>query len=144
MSQTTGFRTASGSVRSPGFGSRALSLRVGRHADGPVPFALLLVLALLAATLPGTRAPSSLGRSVSVIIRELPGAGSVPEQAVEAFGGDVERFMPIIGGFVAEVPAGAVPELRRLEGIQSVTLNSQVRLLGNIDGMDPTRTPARG
>jgi len=141
MSQTVGFRTATGSVRSPGFGSRALSLRVGRHADGPVAFALLLVLALLAATLSGTRAPSSLGRSVSVIIRELPGAGSVPEQAVEAFGGDVERFIPIIGGFVAEVPAAAVPELRRLDGIQSVTLNSQVRLLGNIDGMDPNKDP---
>ena len=141
MSQTAGFRTATGSVRSPGFGSRALSLRVGRHADGPVPFALLLVLALLAATLPGTRAPSSLGRSVSVIVRELPGAGSVPEQAVEAFGGDVERYIPIIGGFVAEVPAAAVPELRRLDGIQSVTLNSQVRLLGNIDGMDPNKDP---
>ena len=141
MSQTVDLRTASGSVRSPGFVSRALSLRVGRHADGPVPFALLLVLALLVATLPGTRASSSLGPSISVIVRELPGAGNVPEQAVQAFGGDVERYIPIIGGFVAEVPAAAVPELRRLDGIQSVTLNSQVRLLGNIDGMDPNKDP---
>jgi serine protease AprX len=118
-----------------------LSLGLERQADGPVPFALLLVLALLVATLPANRGSSSPDRSVSVIVRELPGAGNVPEQAVEAFGGDVERYIPIIGGFVAEVPAAAVSELRRLGGIQSVTLNSRVRLLGNIDGVDPNKDP---
>src|SRR6266498_2613733 len=141
MSQTSSIRTGSGSVRSLGSGSRVLSLGLERHADGPVQLALLLVLALLVATLPANRGSSGSDGSVSVIVRELPGAGSVPEQAVEAFGGDVERYIPIIGGFVAEVPAAAVPELRRLDGIQSVTLNSQVRLLGNIDGMDPNKDP---
>src|SRR6266498_3572922 len=141
MSQTSSIRTGSGSVRSLGSGSRVLSLGLERHADGPVPFALLLVLALLVATLPANRGSLSSDRSVSVIVRELPGAGSLPEHAVEAFGGDVERYIPIIGGFVAEVPAAAVPELRRLDGIHSVTLNSRVRLLGNIDGMDPNKDP---
>src|SRR6266508_2690291 len=141
MSQTSSIRTGSGSVRSLGSGSRVLSLGLERHADGPVQLALLLVLALLVATLPANRGSSGSDRSVSVIVRELPGAGSVPEQAVEAFGGDVERYIPIIGGFVAEVPAAAVPELRRLGGIQSVTLNSRVRLLGNIDGVDPNKDP---
>jgi serine protease AprX len=141
MSQTSSFRTGSGSVRSPGSGSRLLSLGLERHAAGAIPYALLLVLALLVATLPANRGSSSSDRSVSVIVRELPGAGSVPEQAVEAFGGVVGRYIPIIGGFVAEVPAAAVPELRRLGGIQSVTLNSRVRLLGNIDGMDPNKDP---
>jgi len=123
------------------FGSHALSLGVGRHATGAVPFAALLVLALLVATLPANRGSFSSDRLVSVIVRELPGEGSVPERAVEALGGDVERHISIIGGFVAEVPAAAVRELRRLDGIHSVTLNSRVRLLGNIDGVDPTKDP---
>ena len=60
---------------------------------------------------------------------------------MKAFGGDIERFIPIISGFVAEVPGAAVPELRQLDGIHSVTLNSRVQLLGNIDGVDPNREP---
>jgi len=128
-------------MRQTAFGSPALAVRMERHANGAAPFAFLLVLALLVAMLPAYPRPFGSDRPVSVIVRELPGAGSVPEHAVEAFGGDVERYIPIIGGFVAEVPAAAVPELRRLDGIQSVTLNSQVRLLGNIDGMDPNKDP---
>jgi serine protease AprX len=112
-----------------------------RHANGAVPFAFLLVLALLVAMLPAYPRPFGSDRPVSVIVRELPGAGSVPEHAVEAFGGVVERYIPIIDGFVAEVPAAAVPDLRRLDGIYSVTLNSRVRLLGSIDGIDPNKYP---
>jgi serine protease AprX len=124
-----------------GVGSPALSLGVGRRANGAVPFGLLLVLALLVATLPANRGSFSSDRSVSVIVRELSGEGSVPERAVEALGGVIEEHIPIIGGFVAEVPAAAVPELRRLDGVHSVTLNSRVRLLGNIDGIDPNKDP---
>ncbi|HEY6677499.1 MAG TPA: S8 family serine peptidase [Actinomycetota bacterium] len=128
-------------MRQTAFGSPALAVRMERHANGAVPFAFLLVLALLVAMLPAYPRPFGSDRPVSVIVRELPGAGSVPEHAVEAFGGVVERYIPIIDGFVAEVPAAAVPELRRLDGIHSVTLNSRVRLLGNIDGIDPNKDP---
>ena len=124
-----------------GVGSPALSLGVGRRRNGAGPFGLLLVLALLVATLPANRGSFSSDRSVSVIVRELSGEGSVPERAVEALGGVIEEHIPIIGGFVAEVPAAAVPELRRLDGVHSVTLNSRVRLLGNIDGIDPNKDP---
>ena len=128
-------------MRQTAFGSPALAVRMERHANGAVPFAFLLVLALLVAMLPAYPRPFGSDRPVSVIVRELPGAGSVPEHAVEAFGGVVERYIPIIDGFVAEVPAAAVPDLRRLDGIYSVTLNSRVRLLGNIDGIDPNKDP---
>jgi serine protease AprX len=128
-------------MRQTAFGSPALSMGMERPANGAVLFALLLVLALVVAMLPETPLPLSSDRTVSVIVRELPGEGSVPERAVEALGGDVERHIPIIDGFVAEVPATAVPELRRLDGIHSVTLNSRVRLLGNIDGLDPNKEP---
>jgi Subtilase family len=93
------------------------------------------------AILPANPGPFGSDRPVSVIVRELPGAGSVPEHAVEALGGEVEQHIPIIGGFVAEVPVAVVPELQRLDGIHSVTLNSRVRLLGSIDGIDPNRDP---
>jgi hypothetical protein len=126
-------------MRQTAFGSPALAVRMERHANGAVPFAFLLVLALLVAMLPAYPRPFGSDRPVSVIVRELPGAGSVPEHAVEAFGGVVERYIPIIDGFVAEVPAAAVPDLRRLDGIYSVTLNSAVRLLGSIDGIDPNK-----
>jgi serine protease AprX len=121
------------------FGSSAIALGMEHNANGAVPFAFLLVLALLVAMLPANPRPFSSDRPVSVIVRELPGESNVPERAVEALGGDVEQHIPIIDGFVAEVPAGAVPELRRLDGIHSVTLNSRVRLLGTIDGVDPTK-----
>jgi len=128
-------------MRQTAFGSPALAVRMERHANGAAPFAFLLVLALLVAMLPAYPRPFGSDRPVSVIVRELPGAGSVPEHAVEAFGGVVERYIPIIDGFVAEVPAAAVPDLRRLDGIYSVTLNSRVRLLGSIDGIDPNKDP---
>lgn len=124
-----------------GVGSPALSLGVRRHANETVPFGLLLVLALLVATLPANRGSFSSDRSVSVIVRELPGESSVPERAVEALGGVIEGHIPIIDGFVAEVPAAAVPELRRLDGVHSVTLNSRVRLLGTVDGVEPDKFP---
>jgi Subtilase family len=128
-------------VRQTAFGSPGLSIGIERRANVAVPFALLLVLALLVAILPANPGPFGSDRPVSVIVRELPGAGSVPEHAVEALGGEVEQHIPIIGGFVAEVPVAVVPELQRLDGIHSVTLNSRVRLLGNIDGIDPNRDP---
>jgi hypothetical protein len=128
-------------MRQTAFGSPALSIGIERRANVAVPFALLLVLALFVAILPANPGPFGSDRPVSVIVRELPGAGSVPEHAVEALGGEVEQHIPIIGGFVAEVPVAVVPELQRLDGIHSVTLNSRVRLLGSIDGIDPNRDP---
>jgi hypothetical protein len=128
-------------VRQTAFGSPALSVEMERRANSAVTFVLLLVVSLLVAMLPANSSPFGSDRPVSVIVRELPGESSVPERAVEALGGEVERHIPIIDGFVAEVPAAAVPELRRVDGIHSVTLNSRVRLLGTIDGIDPNKDP---
>jgi hypothetical protein len=128
-------------MRQTAFGSPSISIGMERRTSSAVPFVLLLVVSLLVAMLPANPRPFGSDQPVSVIVRELPGAGSVPERAVEAFGGEVERYIPIIGGFVAEVPAAAVSELRRLDGIHSVTLNSRVRLLGSIDGIDPNKDP---
>ena len=83
--------------------------------------------------------PGALEQTVSVIVRETTRAGLGPERAVAAFGGRVGRQIPIIGGFVADVPNHSLDALRRVTGVYSVTANAPVHLLGNIDGMDPTK-----
>ena len=75
-------------------------------------------------------------RPVSVIVRELPGAGSGPERLVFALGGEVGREIELIDGFVAELPRSALPRLERGAGIHSVTRNRRVRLLNALDGWE--------
>jgi serine protease AprX len=97
-----------------------------------------LVVAIVAGLVVRPSPPAVEG-NVSVIVRETTGAGVAPERAVEAAGGRVGRSIPIIDGFVADVPAGALPALEQVTGVYSITPNAPVQLLGNIDGMDPTK-----
>jgi hypothetical protein len=102
---------------------------------------LALAGALLAASLatPAAQqaASNGMGDLVSVIVREVQGAGAAPERFVEETGGDVGRQIGIIRGFEAQVPSGALDALRHEEGVYSVTPNAEVRLHGMIDGYDP-------
>jgi serine protease AprX len=104
--------------------------------------ALALVVAVITARglTPGT-SRSTVGGTVSVIVRELPGAGSGPERAVQELGGTVGREISIIGGFVADLPADAISVLTRVPGVFSITPNARVQLLGSVDGIDPTKYP---
>jgi serine protease AprX len=65
---------------------------------------------------------------LSVIVRELPGAGSAPEQAVSAVGGIVEEPLGIIDGFSATLPADRLAALRSVAGVRSVTEDAPVQL----------------
>src|SRR4051812_9721919 len=71
--------------------------------------------------------PSSADR-VSVIVRELDGAGNAPEHAVEGYGGEVGRKLDIINGFTAEVPADRLDALRSVPGVESVTEDAGLAL----------------
>ena len=104
--------------------------------------ALAFVVAVITALglTPGT-SRSTVGGTVSVIVRELPGAGSGPERAVQELGGTVGREISIIGGFVADLPADAISVLTRVPGVFSITPNARVQLLGSVDGIDPTKYP---
>jgi subtilisin family serine protease len=98
---------------------------------------LLLVLAGLAVAV-GMRAPAAPVEGVqrvSVIVRTQDGAGVASERLVQRVGGRVERRLPLIGGFVAMVPARAVERLRVTSGVVSVTLDRRVRL-SSLDGWD--------
>ncbi len=87
---------------------------------------------------PGMRTAMSEGmhEMLSVIVRELPGAGNGPEEAVEGLGGTVELPLGIIGGFSAEVPADRLHQLQVMEGIYSVTPDAEVEFSHSVDGFD--------
>jgi serine protease AprX len=76
---------------------------------------------------------ASSAESVSVIVRELPGAGDGPEAAVTAVGGTVAEPLGLIGGFTASVPADRVDVLRTVPGVFSVTENAPVTLNGEVE-----------
>ena len=86
---------------------------------------------------PATAAPSpvaaSSAESVSVIVRELAGAGDGPEATVTAVGGTVREPLGIIGGFTASVPVDRVDVLRAAPGVFSVTENATVTLNGEVE-----------
>ena len=68
------------------------------------------------------------------------GSVDVAERLVLDAGGEVGRRISIIDGFAAKVPI----ELTGLDGspaIVSVTPDASVRLLGNVDGIDPNKHP---
>ncbi len=73
---------------------------------------------------------------VAVIVRKSPGAGTQPETAVSVLHGHVDRRLGIINGFAATVPATALDPLIGSPGVASVTQDSSVRLLGDLDGHD--------
>jgi subtilisin family serine protease len=61
------------------------------------------------------------GSTASVIVLKSPGAGSVPEQAVQSLGGEVRLHLGIIHGFSARLPESAVPRLAAASGVESIT-----------------------
>jgi serine protease AprX len=130
---------AVGSYSHRGVASRRTHAALGRRALGSAIVALLATASLVAVGTPNTSGPQA--RPVSVIVREMPTAGDLPERVVEAFGGDVGRTLAIIDGFVASVPRGKIDELRGVNGVRSVTPNESVQLLGTVDGIDPNKVP---
>jgi serine protease AprX len=106
---------------------------------GGVPFHARQVATVAAATLvvaglAGTGTASaatpqaSSAAQVSVIVRELAGAGNGPERAVSAVGGSVTRQLDVIGGFSAKVPSDRLDALRSVPGVASVTQDAGLAL----------------
>jgi serine protease AprX len=76
---------------------------------------------------------SAHGRSSMVVVLEKPGAGNRPETAAEDLGGRVVREIPLIRGFSARVPRGAVRALRGTRGIRSVHRDRAYHLRSTAD-----------
>jgi serine protease AprX len=75
-----------------------------------------------------TTTTASSAHPVSVIVRELDGAGNGPERAVSAFGGSVGHQLGIMGGFTASVPSDRLDALRSVAGVASVTPDAGLAL----------------
>ena len=98
----------------------------------------LLLTALILPPAAPTAAPDQL---VPVIVRGLKGSVDVAERLVLDAGGEVGRRISIIDGFAAKVPASELIGLDGSPAITSVTPDASVRLLGNVDGIDPNKHP---
>jgi hypothetical protein len=114
------------------------ALRAPRAATAAI--AAALAVATLGPVAQHTTAPGT-DPLVSVIVREAPGAGNRPEGGVLELGGSLGRTLTIIDGFVARVPRSTVDDLGRVPGIVSVQSDASVRLLGTVDGIDPSKHP---
>jgi Subtilase family len=86
-------------------------------------------------------AASGARHLVRVIVRGAPGSVDAAESLVIGSGGRVGRHISIIDGFAATVPADEIAALEGSSEIFSVTPDAAVRLLGNVDGIDPNKDP---
>ncbi len=129
-----------GSRRQPDPTSDRTARSLIDRARGSRDLAAVIVAILVASTLfaSGVAARTPADRLVSVIVREAPGtdAGAA---AIRAAGGTIRATLPIVDGFVAEVPAAGLPGLRGTPGIASVTPNHPVRLSEADDERDDER-----
>ena len=106
---------------------------IGFHKKLVAITAAALAVALLPDAGAGSgSAPAPATRSV--IVREVPGAHGIPEAFVRDVGGRVGRHIHIIDGFLADVPADAVDDLRASPHVYSVTPNRKVQLLDSGSG----------
>jgi len=102
-------------------------------------FAAAVAASLLFA-LPAVATGSSTN-FVSVIVRAVPGHFGAAERLVDDAGGRVGREIKIIDGFSAQVPAGAMEQMRASGHIHSLTPNGRVHLLHAVDGFDASTDP---
>ena len=116
----------------------------GRHR-GVAALACLALLTLMAASLRDVGPLVTADRSsVSVIVRAAAGAGDGPRRLVESAGGQVRLNLPILNGFAASVPRSRLEEVRRGDGVASVTPDTRLALQSTDDDVaeDPGSTAA--
>ncbi len=119
-----------GSTAGIAFGMSWGHPKKGRAARMVAAVAVALVAASIA---PAGEAVA--GPSARFIVREAAGSGRAAEKAVKALGGRMGRRLPIIDGFVAELPREAVPMLVADADVLSVTPDARVRL--HTDALNP-------
>lgn len=73
---------------------------------------------------------TSGGEDVRVVVQHARGAGDAAAGAVLRAGGQINRHLPIVFGFAAQLPAAAVPALAAADGVQVVSADRAVRVSG--------------
>lgn len=95
-----------------------------RRARTIAPILVLAVAVGVPSTLAAARGSAPRAQ---VIVMAAPGTTASVERAVEQVGGVVEQRLSIIGGFSAAVPADAVPTLRGLPDIVSISADAEMQ-----------------
>ena len=102
----------------------------GREARRRVA-AFVVALALTASMLGQVIAhPTAGGPPASIVVTRLASADRAVARAVEALGGRVVQDLPIVEGFAAVVPTGAIAALRAFPGVRSVVPNAKIEMHG--------------
>ena len=91
---------------------------------------LLAALAILFLASPVAGPGEGLGKLISVIVRDAPAAGEMPERFIEDVGGDVLHRFAVLDGFSAVVPEREITRLATMPGVLSVSRDARVHLLG--------------
>ena len=80
---------------------------------------------------------------VRLVVRARPGAQAEVESAVRGLGGQVTRELPLIGGFAATLPGGALPQLARVDGVEVVSEDRAVQVQASAGGGSGTSLAPR-
>lgn len=120
-------------IRGVSWGGRAVQLRAAA-ASALAALTALLLLASPGAAVAAVR--NGTTTEVSVIVRGAPADPDAAASAVRAVGGRVERELDLIHGVAAKVPVDALGELRRSDGVATVTEDAPLTLHA-VDGFDP-------
>jgi serine protease AprX len=111
---------------------RTVEVRIDQTSRARVVAALAAALALLLTAGGAGRggapaAASATGGMVSVVVQAAGGALDAAARAVTSHGGTVGGELPIVDGFAARVPAGAVAAVEASPGVRAVTADQRVR-----------------
>jgi serine protease AprX len=101
----------------------------GRILSRHAPAALALAAALLVGAAPAHAAD----RLARVVVVERAPASPAAERAVRRHAGAVGRRLPLAGGFVARIPARALPALRRSPAVAGVWRDARVTMRSSDD-----------
>jgi serine protease AprX len=89
---------------------------------------------LAAGALHAVVATAATAAVTAPVIVTMDGSTGAAQRLVTAAGGAVGRQLPLVHGFAARVPLGALPALAALPGVRSVTPNAS----GHLMSVDPT------
>ncbi|MGZ6672658.1 MAG: S8 family serine peptidase, partial [Solirubrobacteraceae bacterium] len=102
--------------------------------------ALLAALAAVALLCLSRGAPH--GPLQAVIVRAEPNELAAAQRAVESHGGTVGQALPVVNGFVAQVPAGSERALGATDGVAAVVLDSPMKGWADSKAKDAAATAA--
>jgi serine protease AprX len=85
---------------------------------------------------------ASHGPLQAVIVRAEPNELAAAQRAVERHGGTVGQSLPVVNGFVAEVPAGSERALGATDGVAAVVLDSPMKGWADAKAKDAAATAA--